>query len=36
MREFTGLGAGKGYSTANIGLIASGFVFKEAPASPAA
>jgi hypothetical protein len=35
MREFMGLGAGKGYSTAKIGLIDPGFTFKGMPASKA-
>jgi hypothetical protein len=33
IREFMGLGAGKGYSTALMGLMEPEEAFKEAPAS---
>ena len=33
IREFMGLGAGKGYSTALMGLMEPGEDFKETPAS---
>jgi hypothetical protein len=33
--EFIGLGAGSVYSTAKIGLMVPGFVFKTTPASMA-